>query len=116
MPVSELAGAVRVARDLLADCPIPAAILGHVGDGNFHVVFALDVTDPAEIAAVKAINAGLVAHAIAVGGTCTGEHGVGTGKIGYLADEYDPAALHLMAALKHAVDPKGIMNPGKILA
>lgn len=116
VPVSELAGAVRVARDLLADCPIPAAILGHVGDGNFHVVFALDVTDPAEIAAVKAINAGLVAHAIAVGGTCTGEHGVGTGKIGYLADEYDPAALQLMAALKHAVDPKGIMNPGKILA
>ncbi|MCJ8138973.1 FAD-binding oxidoreductase [Falsirhodobacter halotolerans] len=116
VPVSELAGAVRKARDLLATCPVPAAILGHVGDGNFHIVFALDVTDPTEIAAVKAVNTALVAHALAVGGTCTGEHGVGTGKIGYLAQEYDPAALRLMAALKHAVDPKGIMNPGKILA
>ncbi len=115
VPVSELAGAVRNARALLADCPVPAAILGHVGDGNFHVVFALDPDDPAELAAVKRVNAGMVAHAIAAGGTCTGEHGIGLGKIPYMAREHDPASLALMRALKDAVDPANLMNPGKML-
>lgn len=115
VPVSALGDAIRRARDLLADCPVPAAILGHVGDGNFHVVFALDPENPAEVATVKAVNAALVAQAIAAGGTCTGEHGVGIGKIDYMRSEHGAAAIGLMRALKAAVDPTGIMNPGKIL-
>ncbi|QUS36235.1 FAD-binding oxidoreductase [Falsirhodobacter algicola] len=115
VPVSELSGAIHHARGLLADCPVPAVILGHVGDGNFHVVFAMDPESEAEAAAVKQANAAMVRHALSVGGTCTGEHGVGIGKADYLTEEYDPGALALMAALKAAVDPQGIMNPGKIL-
>ncbi len=115
VPVSALGAIVEEARDLLRDCPVPAAILGHVGDGNFHVVFALDTENEAELKAVKAINAALVARAIEAGGTCTGEHGIGTGKIGYMAREHDPVALRLMHALKAAVDPEGLLNPGKIL-
>jgi D-lactate dehydrogenase (cytochrome) len=115
VPVSQLGACVRYARELLTDCPIPASIVGHVGDGNFHVAFALDTENAAEIAQVKEINAALVARAIAAGGTCTGEHGIGTGKIGYMALEHDPIALRLMHALKAAVDPAGLMNPGKIL-
>jgi len=115
VPASALPDAIRHARLLLADCTLPAAILGHVGDGNFHIVFALDVTSNEEIADVSRINSALVEHAISVGGTCTGEHGIGIGKIGYLAKEFDAGAIGLMRALKNAVDPKGLMNPGKIL-
>ncbi|MDH2327009.1 FAD-linked oxidase C-terminal domain-containing protein [Cereibacter sp. SYSU M97828] len=115
VPVSELSGAIRNARDLLRDCPAPAAILGHVGDGNFHVVFALDADNPEEIAAIKRVNAGMVEHAISVGGTCTGEHGVGTGKMDYLRLEHDAGALAVMRALKSAIDPQDILNPGKII-
>ncbi|WP_435169328.1 FAD-binding oxidoreductase [Falsirhodobacter sp. 1013] len=115
VPVSELTDSVRHARGLLAGCPVPAVILGHVGDGNFHVAFAIDPDRPEEMAAVKRINAEMVARAISVDGTCTGEHGVGLGKAPYLRDEYAPAALRLMAALKAAIDPQDLMNPGKIL-
>ncbi|PYE92755.1 D-lactate dehydrogenase (cytochrome) [Rhizobium sp. PP-F2F-G38] len=114
VPVSELAGCILMTRALLADCSVPAAILGHVGDGNYHVVFAVDPHDKAELAEVAAINTAMVHHAIAVGGTATGEHGVGTGKIGYLRREHG-GAVDLMGVIKAAIDPKGIMNPGKIL-
>lgn len=116
VPISELAGCIQYGRKLLSDCPVPAAILGHVGDGNFHVVFSIDPDNSSEMQAVKKINAALVSHAISVGGTCTGEHGVGTGKIGYMREEYDDAALALMATLKRAIDPGNLMNPGKILS
>ncbi|HEY0214259.1 MAG TPA: FAD-linked oxidase C-terminal domain-containing protein [Paenirhodobacter sp.] len=115
VPVSALGACIRHARELLADCPVPAAILGHVGDGNFHVVFALDPDNADEVAAVKKINAALVTRAIQARGTCTGEHGIGLGKIGYMAQEYDAVALRLMRVLKDAIDPDGLMNPGKIL-
>jgi D-lactate dehydrogenase (cytochrome) len=114
VPVSELAGCIVMTRELLKDCSVPAAILGHVGDGNYHVVFAVDPDSPSEIAEVSAINKAMVQHAISVGGTSTGEHGVGTGKIGYLRGEHG-AAVDLMGVIKAAIDPKGIMNPGKIL-
>lgn len=116
VPISELAGSIRHARDLLADCPVPAAILGHVGDGNFHVVFALDPSQPDEVSAVRDINKSLIERAIAVGGTCTGEHGIGLGKMSYMAKEYDRGALRVMRILKDALDPQGIMNPGKIVS
>lgn len=115
VPVSELAGSIRHAQALLKECPLPAAILGHVGDGNFHVVFALDPSNADEVAAVKAVNARLVEQAIAAGGTCTGEHGIGSGKIDYMPREHDAGALRIMRAIKAAIDPLGVMNPGKIL-
>ncbi|CAN7618501.1 FAD-binding oxidoreductase [Rhizobium sp. LjRoot254] len=114
VPVSQLSGCIVKTRELLQGCTVPAAILGHVGDGNYHVVFAVDPTNPREIEEVAAINKKMVEYAISVGGTSTGEHGVGTGKIAYLRHEHGDA-VDLMAVIKHAIDPKGIMNPGKIL-
>jgi D-lactate dehydrogenase (cytochrome) len=114
VPVSRLGDCILETRALLKDCPVPAAILGHVGDGNFHVVFAVDPNNAEELAEVAAINKKMVRHAISVGGTSTGEHGVGTGKIAYLREEHGDA-VDLMSVIKRAVDPAGIMNPGKIL-
>ncbi len=113
VPVSELAGSVLHARALLEGCPVPAAILGHVGDGNFHVVFAVDPDSPEEMEAVARINSSMVRRAVEVGGTCTGEHGVGLGKAAYLREEMGEA-VEVMARLKKALDPEGILNPGKI--
>ncbi len=113
VPVSELAESVLHARELLKGGSVPGAILGHVGDGNFHVVFAVDPENPAEMAEVAAINKAMVERAIAVGGTCTGEHGVGLGKKAYLRAEHGEA-VEAMKLLKAALDPQGIMNPGKI--
>lgn len=115
VPISELAGSVALARDLVEKAGATAAILGHVGDGNFHVMFAVDADDPAELERVRAINAELIHHAIAVGGTSTGEHGIGSGKIDYMREEFGDAGIALMRALKAAADPRGILNPGKIL-
>jgi D-lactate dehydrogenase (cytochrome) len=115
VPISELAGAVALARDLVEEAGATAAILGHVGDGNFHVMFAVDPDDRTELDRVGSINAELIRHAISVGGTSTGEHGIGSGKIAYMREEYDEAALAVMRAIKAAVDPGNILNPGKIL-
>ncbi|MBA5800152.1 FAD-linked oxidase C-terminal domain-containing protein [Rhizobium changzhiense] len=114
VPVSQLSACILDTRELLRSCSVPAAILGHVGDGNYHVVFAVDPTNQAELDEVAAINKRMVEYAISVDGTSTGEHGVGTGKIKYLRQEHGDA-VDLMAVIKSAIDPKGIMNPGKIL-
>ncbi|TNM59314.1 FAD-binding oxidoreductase, partial [Aliirhizobium smilacinae] len=114
VPVSQLSGCILKTRELLKDCSVPAAILGHVGDGNYHVVFAVDPSNQTELDEVAAINKKMVQHAISVGGTSTGEHGVGTGKIDYLRTEHGDA-VDLMIVIKNAIDPKGIMNPGKVL-
>ena len=114
VPVSQLSGCIVRTRELLQGCTVPSAILGHVGDGNYHVVFAVDPNNQKEIEEVAAINKKMVQYAISVGGTSTGEHGVGTGKIAYLRQEHGNA-VDLMAVIKHAIDPRGIMNPGKIL-
>lgn len=114
VPVSELAGCIRHTRELLKTCTVPAAILGHVGDGNYHVVFAVDPSQADELETVAAINKKMVQKALSVGGTCTGEHGIGTGKIAYMRQEHGKA-VDLMQVIKHAIDPHGIMNPGKIL-
>ena len=114
VPVSQLGACILDTRELLRNCSVPAAILGHVGDGNYHVVFAVDPTNNQELDEVAAINSKMVEYAISVGGTSTGEHGVGTGKIKYLRKEHGDA-VDLMAVIKNAIDPNGIMNPGKIL-
>lgn len=115
VPVSELGDCILYTRELLEGCTVPAAILGHVGDGNYHVVFAVDVENAEEMAEVARINKLMVKKAISVGGTCTGEHGIGSGKVGYLREEHGDA-VDVMAAVKNALDPNGIMNPGKIFA
>jgi D-lactate dehydrogenase (cytochrome) len=113
VPISKLADCIlETKRDLQASRAF-APLVGHVGDGNFHLNFILDPDDPGELAEVTDLNARLVRRALAMGGTCTGEHGIGLGKIGYLADEHG-AAVDVMRAIKHALDPENRMNPGKI--
>jgi D-lactate dehydrogenase (cytochrome) len=114
VPVSELSGCIVKTRELLKSCSVPAAILGHVGDGNYHVVFAVDPDNRSELEEVATINKKMVRYAISVGGTSTGEHGVGSGKIAYMREEHGDA-VDLMAVIKSAIDPQNIMNPGKIL-
>ena len=93
-------------------CPI----VGHAGDGNFHCGPLLDMRDPDEVARVKAFAERLVRRGLSMGGTCTGEHGVGQGKIKYMAEEHSPDTLDVMARIKDVLDPGNIMNPGKVLA
>jgi D-lactate dehydrogenase (cytochrome) len=113
VPLSRLAECVaETQRDIEASGLI-APIVGHVGDGNFHLTLLIDRDSPAEVANAKAFGERLVERALAMDGTCTGEHGVGQGKMAYLEDEFGPA-LDLMRAVKRAVDPDSIMNPGKI--
>ena len=92
-----------------------APIVGHVGDGNFHLQFLVDTDDPDEMARAQAVNKRMVRRAQAMGGTCTGEHGVGLGKIGSVEEEHGEGAVSVMAAIKRALDPLDIMNPGKVV-
>ena len=115
VPVSELAGAVRQARALASAFELDAAVIAHAADGNYHVLFMLDPEDAEERAAAERLNHELVAHALARGGTCTGEHGIGLGKIGYLEQEHGDL-IPYYRALKQVFDPNGILNPRKVLA
>ena len=114
VPVSRLAECILETRQDLDQSFIYAPMVGHVGDGNFHLVMMVDPNDPKEIAEAKRLNERLIMRALAMDGTCTGEHGVGSGKIDFLTAEHGEA-LSVMRAIKHALDPQGIMNPGKIL-
>ena len=116
VPISRLAECVVETQRDIAASRLLAPILGHVGDGNFHLTMLVDLADAEEVARAKALHERLVARALAMDGTSTGEHGVGQGKMGYLAAEHGEAALAAMRAVKHALDPHGIMNPGKIVA
>ena len=98
---------------MIATTSIIAPLVGHVGDGNFHLVLLYDPADADEVREARHINSSLIAMALAMGGTCTGEHGVGLGKKAYLDAEHGPA-LDVMRRIKRALDPGGIMNPGKI--
>jgi D-lactate dehydrogenase (cytochrome) len=99
----------------LAQSSIPSAMVGHAGDGNFHLVFMIDPDSRQEIAEASRINERMIARALAMEGTCTGEHGVGYGKIKFLLDEHGEA-VEVMRAIKRALDPDDIMNPGKIVS
>ena len=114
VPLSELPDAVRLGRRLAEEAGLLAGIVGHVGDGNYHVAFMLDPNEPAEVERARRMNAAIVDDALARGGTCTGEHGIGLGKIGYLEREH-PDLLPLMRSLKDLLDPAGILNPGKVV-
>ena len=116
VPISRLADCIGETQQDAADHRFIAPILGHVGDGNFHVVLLVDVDNTQEMAATDAFLERLVGRSLAMGGTCTGEHGVGQAKMKFMASEFPPATLDFMARIKRALDPQGIMNPGKILA
>lgn len=113
VPISRLPECIMATRADIDAGTVPAAILGHVGDGNFHVIFSIDPNAPAEFAQVEAINRRLVERAIAMDGTCTGEHGIGIGKQDWLVAELGDA-VDTMRIVKRALDPKNLMNPGKI--
>ncbi|WP_395648005.1 FAD-binding oxidoreductase [Terricaulis sp.] len=113
VPISRLAECIVQTKADLARAPFPAAVLGHIGDGNFHVVLMLDPKAPQELAAAERFNDALVARAIDMDGTCTGEHGVGLGKREALVAELG-AGVALMRSIKGALDPLGLMNPEKI--
>ena len=91
-----------------------AGIVGHVGDGNFHVALMIDADDAADVADARALNDELVDWALARGGTCTGEHGIGLGKLAYLEREHGDL-FPLYRGIKNLLDPNGIMNPGKVV-
>ena len=114
VPISRLAECVRETQADIKRCGLIAPIVGHVGDGNFHAQPMVDLSNPAEVEAVKGFLERLVARAQAMGGTCTGEHGVGQGKMKYLEAEHG-IGLSVMRQIKATLDPLDIMNPGKIV-
>ena len=114
VPISELADAVAAARRDIDAAGLLALFVGHVGDGNFHVLFLLDPAIPEERQRADVVYDAMIDRALAVGGTCTGEHGIGLGKRAKLVQEYGEDVVDLMRSIKAAWDPQGIMNPGKI--
>jgi D-lactate dehydrogenase (cytochrome) len=116
VPISRLAACLTATQADIAASRLVAPILGHVGDGNFHLSLLVDMDDRDEVVRAEGLCQRLVERALAMEGTCTGEHGVGQGKMKYLAGEHGAPALAAMRALKQALDPQGIMNPGKIVS
>jgi D-lactate dehydrogenase (cytochrome) len=113
VPISILPDALREARGIIESRGLDGAILGHVGDGNYHAVFPVDPDDEEDLERAERVNSEIVAYALARGGTCTGEHGIGFGKAGHLREEHGDS-LPLMRKIKRLADPNDIMNPGKI--
>ncbi len=114
VPISRLAECISETKKDLAQSPFPYTLVGHVGDGNFHLVFMIDPDRPEEVAEASRLNDRMVARALAMEGTSTGEHGVGYGKMDFLIAEHGEA-VSVMRAIKKALDPDGILNPGKIV-
>jgi D-lactate dehydrogenase (cytochrome) len=115
VPISRLAECIDEATRLLEKASFPSTIVGHVGDGNFHVLMLLDPDSQEEWEESERLNHHLVTQAIEADGTCTGEHGIGLHKKQFMAHEHGEDVLDLMRSLKHAFDPNNILNPGKIL-
>jgi len=115
VPISRLAECILETKEDHATAPFPVALVGHAGDGNFHLLYILDAENASELEAAGRLNERLVMRALRLGGTCSGEHGIGTGKLRYLEAEHGPA-LAIMRALKRALDPDNRMNPGKLIA
>lgn len=116
VPISRLAECIReTRRDVEDNSSLTSFCLGHVGDGNFHYVFLVDPDAASELTQVQQLSERMVQRAIDMGGTCTGEHGIGLGKRKYLEKEFGAEAVALMRIIKKAIDPQDIMNPGKLL-
>jgi len=114
VPLSKLADAVAVSEKILSASGFPFSILGHVADGNFHTFIITDPKNPNELDEIRKITHEMTSAIIAMGGTCTGEHGIGAGKIDSLLEEAGSASVDIMKLIKKALDPNGILNPGKI--
>lgn len=115
VPISRLAECIAETEADIARFGLISPIVGHVGDGNFHATPVIDPGDADERRRLEAFLERLAARAIAMEGTCTGEHGIGQGKMRYLEKEFGPAGLAMMRAVKAALDPKGLLNPGKLI-
>lgn len=113
VPLSNLADAVEISREYIEESGLKGEVIGHIGDGNFHAGMIIDPQNPSDIARANAVNEKIVHYALTHGGTCTGEHGVGLGKIKYQRREHGEA-LDVMKMIKRGLDPNGILNPGKI--
>jgi D-lactate dehydrogenase (cytochrome) len=116
VPISKLAACVSESQRDVAESGLLAPIVGHVGDGNFHLSLIVDLNDEDEVKRAKALLERVVERALAMDGTCTGEHGIGQGKMKYLLAEHGAPAVEAMRAIKRALDPLDIMNPGKIFS
>lgn len=114
VPISRLAEALLGAKADIEASGFEAPIVGHVGDGNFHTIILVEEGNAEEMERAWALDRQIVRRALALGGTCSGEHGVGLGKREFLREEHGEAALDVMRALKASMDPKGILNPGKL--
>jgi D-lactate dehydrogenase (cytochrome) len=114
VPISMLAECIRDTKDDMKAAGCVAPLVGHAGDGNFHLIFMVDDGNPAEMERVAALNGRLVERAQRMGGTCTGEHGVGIGKLKYLPAEHGES-IAVLRAIKTALDPQNLMNPGKLV-
>jgi D-lactate dehydrogenase (cytochrome) len=114
VPISRLADCIVESKKDAAGASFPTTVVGHVGDGNFHMAFILDPEKPAELAEARKLEEQIILRALAMGGTCTGEHGIGSGRKKYLPIEHG-AGLDVMRAIKHALDPDNRMNPGKMV-
>ncbi|NKB55924.1 MAG: FAD-binding protein [Alphaproteobacteria bacterium] len=114
VPISNLAECIAETRRDIEETGVLSPIVGHVGDGNFHLVLLVDPDDPEDMKRAKDLTARLAHRAIAMGGTCTGEHGIGMGKLDFLTAEHGEA-VSVMRSIKNALDPDNIMNPGKML-
>jgi len=115
VPISRLAECILETKADLKASFLVAPLVGHVGDGNFHLAFVIDRSNPAEQAEAERINARLIQRALALEGTCTGEHGIGSGKMKYLQAEHGEA-VSVMRSIKKSLDPQNLMNPGKIFS
>jgi D-lactate dehydrogenase (cytochrome) len=114
VPISRLAECIGLAVEQAQAAGLPYYIVGHVGDGNFHIAYLIDPDKPQERATAERLNEQLVSLALRLEGTCSGEHGIGLHKMGFLVAEAGEGSIAMMRAIKHAFDPKNIMNPGKI--
>ncbi|MFD1623685.1 FAD-binding oxidoreductase [Azospirillum griseum] len=114
VPISRLADCILETKKDLAESNMLAPMVGHVGDGNFHLVYVIDPDKPEEMAEAQRLNDRMVSRALAMGGTCTGEHGIGYGKMAFLEQEAGDA-FAVMGDVKRALDPHNLLNPGKVV-
>jgi D-lactate dehydrogenase (cytochrome) len=115
VPISKLADCIEASRKLLKQSHLKSAILGHVGDGNFHALISIDPNKPEDMVEAERLNGLIVQEGLAVGGTSTGEHGVGIHKIQFMNQEHGLESIEVMRSIKQVLDPNNILNPGKII-